>query len=174
MLSPGDPAPPLRLQPVFGLPVDLAHGTTVVVFLRPLTGSTARVTIKTLTEAWPRFDAEGIKLLGVTHTDLTFARDYVPRNHVLFPIYVDEDGSLSAAFQTASDTGLVKSLLGLRPRHLQVLSEALAYGRDYTTLPGTDLPAWFVVKDGRVVHAGYASSALDQPEIEELWRAAHS
>lgn len=174
MLNVGDSAPPFTLQPVFGLPVALHEGTTVIAFLRPLTGSTARTAIETLTEAWPRLDAEGIKLLAVTRTDLTFARDFVPRHHVLFPVYVDESGEVCRAYGVQSDKGLVKTLLGLRPRHLSALSVAVGNGRQLDTLPSSDLPAYVVVRDGRVVYASYGSSALDQPEIEELWRAATS
>ena len=174
MLSVGDSAPAFTLQPVFGLPVALHEGTTVIAFLRPLTGSTARTAINTLTEAWPRFDAEGIKLIAVTHTDLTFARDFVPRHHVLFPIYVDASGEVARAYQVPSDKGLLKTLTGLRPRHLSALGEALAHGRQMDTVPSTDLPAYIVARDGHIAYVRYGATALDQPEIEELWRAATS
>lgn len=174
MLSVGDPAPAFTLQPVFGLPVALHEGTTVVAFLRPLTGSTARAVIDVLTEAWPRLDAEGIKLIGITHTDLTFARDFVPRHHVLFPIYVDESGEVARAYEVPSDKGLLKTLSGLRPRHFATLGDLLARGRQVDGLPSSDLPAYIVVRDGRIAYASYGATALDQPEIEELWRAATS
>lgn len=171
MLTVGDAAPGMKLHPVFGLPVDLSHGTTVVAFLRPLTGCTARVQITTLTEAFPRFDAEAIRVVGVTRTDLTYARDFVPRYHVLFPIYVDETGEVFRAFQVGADKGLAKTLTTL-PTRLGTAVEALKLGRTWNVLPSSDLPAWFVVRDGRVAYASYGSSAMDQPDIEELWRAA--
>lgn len=172
MFQVGDASPELTLSPVFGLPVKLHQGVSIVCFMRPLSGSTARSTIQVLTEAWPRFDAEGFKLVGVTRTDLTFARDFVPRHHVLFPIVVDERGELFAQFGVGKDTGFLKTAMSLRPRHYQALSEAFALGRQANALPGSDLPAFFVVRDGRFVYASYGASALEQPQVEELWRAA--
>lgn len=172
MLTVGDPSPGMKLHPVFGLPVDLSHGTSVVAFLRPLTGCTARVQITTLIEAFPRFDAEAIRVVGVTRTDLTFARDFVPRNHVLIPIYVDETGEVFRAFQVEQDKGFVKSLAAFRPNTASAAVEALKRGRSWNVLPSADLPAWFVVRDGRVAYASYGTSVMDQPDIEELWRAA--
>lgn len=172
MFQVGDAAPELTLAPVFGLPVKLSVGVNIVCFMRPLSGSTARSTIHVLTEAWPRFDAEGFKLAGITRTDLTFARDYVPRNHVLFPIVVDERGELFTQFGVKKDTGFLKTAMGFRPRHYQALQDAVALGRQTNVLPGSDLPAFFVVRDGRFTYAHYGSSALDLPQVEELWRAS--
>ena len=174
MLQVGDPAPALELHPVFGLPVHTAQGTLVVAILRPLSGSTARLTIARLTEALPRFDAEGFRMVGITRTDLTLARDFVPRNHVLFPIVVDDGGAIQAAFGVQSDKGFLKSALALRPGLLQSASEALALGRVWNELPATLLPAWFVLRDGRVQYAQYARTVLEQPDVEALWKAATS
>lgn len=174
MLQVGDQAPALELHPVFGLPVHTAQGTLVVAILRPLSGSTARLTIARLTEALPRFDTEGFRIVGITRTDLTLARDFVPRNHVLFPIVDDESGTVQAAFGVETDKGFVKSALGLRPSLLQSASEALGLGRAWNELPSATLPAWFVLRDGKVVYAHYARSVLEQPDIEALWKAATS
>lgn len=174
MLQVGDSAPELDLHPVFGLPVHLSQGTVVTAYLRPLGGSTARLTIARLTEALARFDAEGYKMVGITRTDLTFARDYVPRHHVLFPIVVDETGSLGEALGVQIDRGYVKTTLGLRPSLIRNGSEAFALGRQWSGLPSTTLPAWFVTRDGRVRYAHYAKSILEQPDVEALWKAATS
>jgi peroxiredoxin len=172
MLQVGDPAPEATLQPVFGLPVDLHRGTRVVVFLRPLTGSLARATIQRLIEAYPRFDAEGIQVIGVTRTDLEFARDFVPRYHVLFPIYVDESGSLTDAWKVAYDRAFLGTLKSLRPATVQAVVDAMQLGRVASALPSSLLPAYFVVRDGKVVYARYASSVAEAPDVEALWNAA--
>lgn len=172
MLQVGDRVPPATLQPVFGLPVEVHQGTNVVAFLRPLTGSLSRAAISRLTEAYPRFDAEGIQVVGVTQTDLTFARDFVPRYHVLFPIYVDENGSMFREWQINHDRGFVGTLRSLRPGTVQAMVDAVQLGRVASALPSSVLPAWFVARDGVVAYAHYASSIAESPDVEAIWNAA--
>lgn len=173
MLRPGDAAPMFTLQPVMGLPVKLEGHVTVVCFLRPLEGSVSRTAIATLQEAWSRFDAEGIQLVGITRTDLTFGRDFVPRYHVLFPIVIDETGEYSQAYDIPCDKGFMGTLKGLRPEAVRTFVGSLEHGRGAPRLPSTILPAEFVIgRDGAVRYAHYATSVLDQPDIEALWNAA--
>lgn len=175
MFQPGDVAPQWVLNPIMGLPVDMKRASTVLVFLRPLVGGTSRVSVTRLQEAWPRFFADGIQLVTFTRTDLTFARDFFPRHHVLFPMVVDESGQYFDGYQVGTDRGFIGTLRGLGPTALRALRGSLEAGRAGWGMPSTQLPAEFVVgADGRVRYAHYATSVLDQPDLEALWTAAHA
>lgn len=174
MLRPGDVAPQWTLHPIMGLPVDMTRAPTVLLFVRPLEGSSPRVTVNRLQEAWPRFFADGIQVAAITRCDLTFARDFFPRYHVLFPLVVDETGEYFQSYDVGSDRGFVGTLKGLGPSAFRTLRAGLRLGRARWGMPSAQLPAEFVVApDGTVRYAHYATSVLEQPDIEALWNAAH-
>lgn len=175
MLKVGDLAPRLHVQPVFGLPVMAGGRPLVVCFVRSLAGGLARAALEALQEAWPRFDAAGIDVVVVTRCDLTLARDWVPRNHLLVPLVVDSDGHLSDEWQVGHDSGLVKSLVSLRPSGVRALGRALLKGYARPDGDWGRLPADFVIgPDLRLRYVRYGRSVLDQPDLEAIWAAASS
>jgi len=163
MIGVGDPAPDLRLHPVFGLPVDLARGPRVLAFFPALDTTATRATIAALETALPRFDPAGIAVLGIARGRLHEARDFVPRHHVLFPVVIDEPGICFEAF------GVPRRAAGLlRPGGPLAALRAWRAGA-----PFDQLPAWVVVgADGRVRFARMGRTVMDQPDIETLWNAA--
>jgi peroxiredoxin len=179
-LSVGDVAPPLDVRPIFGLPVRTpgaagGRAPLVVVFLRSLGGGNARAAVRALNAAFPRFDTDGIGVVGITRTELEVARDFVPRHHVLFPVVADLDGAIGAAYGIGRDRGLVRSALGLLTTPAAVATAASAAWEGRSAPEHVDrLPAAFVVgRDGTVRYARYARTIWEQPDIEALWDAAH-
>lgn len=173
MLQVGDVAPAFRVQPVFGLPVQTGGRPLVVAFVRPLEGSIARAALHALQAAFPRFDAEGIGVVAFTRCDLTLARDWVPRHHLLLPLVIDDEGRWFDAYGVHRDRALLRSIAGLRPSGLVAAGRALGEGRNWPAGGGDQLPAEFVVgADGRIRYAHYGRSVLDQPDVEALWAAA--
>lgn len=175
MLQVGDLAPPLRVQPVFGMPVKTGGRPLVVCFVRSLSGGFARAAIARLEAAWARFDAAGVGVVVLTRCDLTLARDYVPREHLLVPVAVDPTGAVFDAWGVGRDRGLAGTLRGLRPSHLRGLGEALSHGRARPD-GGLDLlPADFVVgADQRLRYVKFGRTLFDLPDIEALWEAVPS
>lgn len=168
ILPVGAPAPLDRLHPVSGLPVVFGGAPVIVVFLRDLHGTTARTALARLTEAWPALDAAGVRLAAITRTDLTYARDYVPRHHVIFPLVVDEDGSLAERFGVGGPGPLLRGLTGVRPAGVRAWLDGLSHGRD-PAWPDGQLGAELVFdRDGRVVHSRAFASVLDQPDVDTL------
>lgn len=173
MFKQGDRAPLFRFHLISGLPVDMARQTTVLAFLRPITGSQSRIAVNRLQEAWPRFDAAGVQIVGITQVDLEFARDFVPRYHVLFPMVCDVPGEYFAAYQTQHDKGFLGTLKSLGPAALRSLSDGFNLGRAGANLPSGQLPATFVVgADGTVRYARYGTTVFEHPDIEALWAAS--
>lgn len=173
MFRVGDHAPQTTFNLIAGLPVDMRRQTTVLAFLRPITGCQSRVAVNLLQEAWSRFDAAGISVVGLTQADLEFARDFVPRYHVLFPMVCDESGTWFEAYGTTRDRGYLGSLKAFRPSQLRAAVDALNLGRAGPQLPSTQLPAFFVIAaDGTVKYARYGTSITEQPDIEALWAAS--
>ncbi len=168
VLSLGSLAPIERLNPVSGLPVVFGGAPVVVVFVRDLHGTTARVAIKRLTAVWPSLDAAGVRLAVVTHTDLTYARDYVPRHHVIFPLVVDEDRSLREKFGLKTDPTYMRSLRALRPKALRAWLDGLNESRD-PAKPNGDLGGEFVFdRSAKLIHVRAYASVLDLPDAEQL------
>ena len=168
VLSLGSISPIERLNPVSGLPVVFGGAPVVVVFVRDLHGTTARVAIKRLTAVWPSLDAAGVRLAVVTHTDLTYARDFVPRHHVIFPLVVDEDRSLREKFGLETDATYLQSLRALRPRAVRAWLDGLNESRD-PAKPNGDLGGEFVFdRHGTLIHARGYSSVLDVPDADAL------
>ncbi len=173
MFQVGERAPQFTLNLVSGLPVDMKRQATVLAFLRPVTGCQSRVAVNLLQEAWGRFDAAGMSVVGLTQAPLEFARDFVPRYHVLFPMVCDESGEFFEAYGTTRDTGYMGTLKSLRPSSVRLAFEALNLGRAGPQLPSTQLPAFFVIAtDGTVKYARYGTSITEQPDIEALWAAS--
>ncbi|MES2643794.1 MAG: AhpC/TSA family protein [Myxococcota bacterium] len=172
MLRPGDPAPAFRVQPVFGLPVQTGVRPLVVLFLRSLSGGLARAAITEAERALPRLDAAGVGMVAFTRCDLTLARDFVPRQHVLFPIVVEPDNARFDAWGVGRDRGLVRSLVGLRPDTLRTLLASLTLARGRPEGGADLLPAEFLLgADGRVRYARYARTVADLPDVEALCAA---
>lgn len=168
ILPEGASAPVDRLHPVSGLPVVFGGAPVVVVFLRDLHGTTARTALARLTAIWPALDAAGVRLAAVTRTDLTYARDYVPRHHVIFPLVVDVDGTLSAQFGIDAPGSLLRALTGVRPAQLRAWFDGLGLGRD-AAWPDAQLGGELVFdREGRVVHSRAFTSVLDGPDIDTL------
>lgn len=175
MLQVGDLAPPLRVQPVFGLPVKTGGRPLVVCFVRSLAGGMARAAIARLEAAWSRFDVAGAGVVAITRCDLALARDYVPREHLLVPVAVDLTGEVFEAWGVGRDRGLGGTLRGLRPGHLRGLGEALAHGRARPDGGLDQLPAEFVVgADQRLRYVKFGRTLFDLPDIEALWEALPS
>lgn len=168
ILNEGVPVPVTQLNPVSGLPVTFGTLPAVIVFIRDLHGTTARMAIDALTKAWSTLDAKAVQLAVVTRTELTYARDYVPRHHVLFPLVVDETGDLRAQFGLEADPTFTRSLLRLRPSTVKAWFDGLSLSRD-PALPNGDLGGELAVdRNGRVIYARAFTSVLDQPDVQRL------
>jgi len=141
ILNEGVPVPVTQLHPVSGLPVTFGTLPVVIVF---------------------------IQLAVVTRTDLTYARDYVPRHHVLFPLVVDETGDIRAQFGLETDATFTRSLLRLRPSNVKAWLDGLSLSRD-PAMPNGDLGGELAIdRNGRVIYARAFTSVLDQPDVQRL------
>ncbi len=168
VLNEGVVVPVTHLNPVSGLPITFGTSPAVVVFVRDLHGTTARMALAALSTIWSELDAHGVQLAVVTHTDLTYARDYVPRHHVLFPLIVDETGGLREQFGLGTDGALTGTLLSLRPGNVRAWFDGLGLSRDLA-LPNMELGGEFAIdRNGRVVYARAFSGLLDHPDLERL------
>lgn len=172
LLNEGVPVPVTQLNPVSGLPVTFGTLPAVIVFIRDLHGTTARMAIAALTKVWSELDAKAVQLAVVTNTDLTYARDYVPRHHVLFPLVVDETGVIREQFGLGTDKMFTGTLLALRPSNVKAWFDGLGLSRDLA-MPNGDLGGEFVIdRNGRVVYARAFKGVLDQPDVNALKAAA--
>ena len=176
MIAVGTAAPSLIGQPVFGLPFDLGaarrRGAVVVVFLPPLASRAAAHTLLALTGIWGRIDTEAGGMVIVSRSPLETARDFVPRHHVLFPMLVDGDGNLAAAWGVGNATGLAATLARARPGFLR---DAVSVWRNGQPLPEDQpdqLPAAFVVQpNGQVSWTWYGRAVNDRIDPEAVWAA---
>ncbi|MDP2317683.1 MAG: peroxiredoxin-like family protein [Pseudomonadota bacterium] len=172
MLQAGDLAPAFRVQPVFGLPVQTSGRPLVVLFLRSLSGGLARAAVAQAQRALPTLDAAGVGMVAFTRCDLTMARDYVPREHVLFPIVVEPDGARFEAWGVGRDKGFVRSLTGLRPATVRTAFASLGLARARPEGGVDQLPAEFLVgADGHLRYAHYGRTIFDLPDVEALCAA---
>ena len=174
-LGVGEPAPTFEAQPVFGLPVAVPTPSQplVLLFIRHLGDPFARQTIVEAQARYADFDRRGIKLAAVTQTDLTFARDFVPRNHVLFPIVTDPEGHLQRLYGIDRDPYLLDSLKAALTGCKSRLVAALQMGHGKKAGPFRQLPAEFVIDtNGSLVYAHYGQSITDGPNIDQLLEAA--
>lgn len=178
-MVPGTAAPALAGQPVFGVPFDLhrsrLRGAVFVSFWAPLSSRGTLASLAALTALWPQVDAEAGGMVAVTRSPLESARDFVPRHHVLFPVLVDEEGSLFRDWKVARATGFSSKMRTARPAFVK---RALSVFRNGQALPEANedqLPAAFVVSaSGEIAYAWYGKGVDDVVDAEGLWAAAKS
>jgi hypothetical protein len=133
MLAIGQRASSLSAQPVFGAPVTVPPSSAarglLLCFVGSLATRTARRTLSTLQELVPDAQTARVGLAAVTSSSVLFARDYVPRYHLLPPLvadpgglvhtdfFLDVGGHRGRRFTDADPTGWLESLtLGEWPR----------------------------------------------------------
>ncbi len=170
MLKPGDPAPPFRQQPVFGLPVDLEQATrrypVLLYFGRYLGCVHFRDNLARLQQAWPRFDVLGATVVAITRSDLDTARDFVPRYHLLYPMVCDPEGALYAQWQVPVGSRL-DAIRALTPGAVKVAAAAVRHGIDPREALRPQLPAAFVVAPGgRIAWVRQGEHIDDELDIE--------
>ena len=182
MLKEGDTAPEFQARPIFGHEVDVPDGLDtrpLVLCFVPFLGSPfARRALAMLQERCADFDLIGARLVAITQTDLTAARDFVPRYHILFPVISDPDGQLQSLFDIQEDRFLLSSLRaalrgnshGARPSQ-----SVFEFGVGWFNGPVRQLGAEFVIDhQGTVQYARYASGVMDTPDVEALLACAAS
>lgn len=170
-LTPGQPAPPFRLQPVFGLPVEVgpAGPLSVLLFLRSLGSPSTRQTLVDMQAKHQDFD--GIQVIQFTTSPLPQAQDFVPRTHLLMPLVLDPDHRIYNMYGVERDRGFFRTLLDLPG--LAQLPGRLALGVGAHQPPYDQLPAAFVVDDaGRLRYCWYGRSLWDLPSPQRLLEAA--
>ena len=117
----------------------------VICFVRSLGKPLTREALALLQEHWPRFDLAGVTVVAVTDSEPPVAQDFVPRNHLLFPVICDPDHELFRAFR------------------------ALRHGHGPVERKQLKLPAEFVVApDGRLLYTHYGRSMTDVPDVDAL------
>ncbi len=180
MLSPGDVAPAFDAQPLFGLQVQIpppaGKRPVVLCFVRDFASPFGRAAMATIQARYSDFDRQGIALVVLTRTELTRARDFVPRMHVLAPVIVDVEGDIFRSYGIGADRmlkGTLKSLL--RPDGVHALRQVLTHGQGARHDGATLLPAAFVVgADGRIALARYETSITASPDLDALLECALS
>jgi peroxiredoxin len=171
VLRPGDPAPPLQLQPVFGVPVTVGPPgpPSILVFLRGLGSPSTR---KMLGEIQDRHrELDGLQVVQFTTSPLELARDYVPRHHMLHPLVVDTTGEHYRAYGVGQDRGFVRTLLDLPG--LAHMPARLSFGLGAHHPPFDQLPGAFVVgRDGKLCYCWIGRSIWNLPDLDVLLAAA--
>jgi peroxiredoxin len=176
-LEVGDLAPPFEQRPVFGLPVTVPTSghPLVLLFVRHLGDPFARQALAEVQKRYADFDRLGIKMAAITQTELTTARDFVPRYHVLCPVVTDPEGQLHKSYGIGCDRFLVGSLKGLVQGSPGRLAAALNLGHGKLAGPARQLTAEFVIdRAGRIAAARYAESITDGPHLNDLLKVASS
>jgi peroxiredoxin len=178
MLKEGDPAPAFSARPIFGYPVEipesLRSGPIVLVFVPYLGSPFARRTLALLQERFADFDRRGVRIVAITQTDLTAARDFVPRYHLLYPLITDPDGELQSLFDIQEDRYLLSSIRGLIGRR-QRAGGLFDFGVGWFNGPVRQLGAEFVLdRSGTVRCAHYATGVTDVPDVDALLTCATS
>ncbi|GEM_PF-1159478 len=176
MLSVGEIAPQFRVQPVFGLPVDVEEHTSryplAICFVSSLGSPLTRQTLADIQARYADFDVLGIQVAAVTRSGLDVARDFVPRHHVLFPILSDPAGELYAQYQV-SGHGWKSAVKALDPRSVRKAMNSIKLGVGKPERGTTQLPAEFVVAPGGgISYARYGTAVSDILQIEPLLSAA--
>ena len=170
-LKPGDPAPPFRLQPVSGLPVEvgLQGPVSMLFFLRPLASAHSRLLVNSLQQQHTAFD--GIQVVQFTRSVEENVRDFVPRHHILLPIVNDLEGRWYDAYGVGRDRGFVRSMTDLSG--WMKLPQTLLSGMGRPEGFYDQRPAAFVIGvAGRVAWAWYGSSVLALPDPAEMLAVA--
>lgn len=169
----GDPAPELRGRPISGLPVDLGEllrgGPVVVAFLRPPGSRSATRAVARLDPLVDLLVGGGV--IAVTRGDLAAARDWVPRIHARFPVVLDADGSIFAAWGVGRDWKWRALAAAMTPAGRR-LAATLRPGQ--APLRGEDdqAPAEFAIRaDGTIARAEIGRDAGHLPSIAALARA---
>lgn len=178
MLKVGDAAPAFSARPIFGYPVEIPKGLEsgpVVLCFVPFLGSPfARRTLALLQERFADFDRRGIRIVAITQTELTAARDFVPRYHLLYPLITDPEGSIQELFDIQTDRYLlssVRSLLGGGGGGGGLMD----FGVGWFNGPVRQLGAEFVLdRSGTVQFAHYATGIADVPDLDALLQCASS
>lgn len=169
-LRPGDPAPALRLQPVFGLPLTVPEPSapSILLFLRGLGSPSTR---KLLGEVQDRHqELDGIQVVQFTTSPLELARDYVPRHHMLHPLIVAPTTEHYQAYGVGRDRGFVRTLLDLPG--LASMPGRLSFGLGAHHPPLDQLPGAFVVaRDGRLCYCWIGRSIWNLPDLDVLIEA---
>ena len=170
-LTVGDLHPSFVRSPVSGLAFDSEVATAerplLLVFLRHPGGATTRRVVAELSAEFASLDRAGVAVVVVMRGAEAAIRDFVPRNHLLFPVIHDEHGSLFATYRVAGD----QMFMGTLSRPWRLLK---AFGTDRGG-PGTadQLPAAFVIAPGgSIEHSWYGRSVMDEAPLPELIDAA--
>lgn len=180
LLQVGDTAPAFTASPIFGLDLPIPTGgggpPVALCFVRPFASPFGRAAMAAIQDRYADFDRLGVPLYAITQTDLTQARDFVPRYHVLAPVIVDGDGALRRRYSVGEDRGLVRSLGSLlRPSNLSRVLDALQLGQGRPHLEFMQLGAEFLVApDGRLAHASYGQTIFDLPDLDGLLECARA
>ncbi|MFT5686669.1 MAG: peroxiredoxin [Myxococcota bacterium] len=182
MLKEGDAAPAFSARPIFGYPVEVPAGLKagpIVLFFVPFLGSPfARRTLALLQERFADFDRRGIRIVAITQTELTAARDFVPRYHLLYPLITDPEGELQSLFDIQEDRYLlssVRSLLSGGSGATGGTGGLMEFGVGWFNGPVRQLGAEFVLdRSGTVRMAHYASGVADVPDLDALLQCASS
>lgn len=170
----GDLAPTFVRAPVFGLEVDsaalAAAGGLALVFLRYPGSAFTRQTALALDTIVEDLEMQDRALVAVIRGSERNVYDFVPRYQLRFPVVHDPEGELYARFGVGVDTGLVRSIAGLRPASLQVLLHA---GQGRPEGPIGQRPAAVVIgRDGRIRWEWRPASAFAVLDVERLAQAA--
>lgn len=162
-LKPGDKAPPFRLQPVFGLPLELPGTPSLLLFLRPVGSVHTRSMLSAMQEAHREFD--GIQVVQFTRSALEPARDFVPRQHLLLPLVCDPAGEWYRQY------GVRESFFsGIRG--IWGLPEKLSKGRGAIEAPyGQNAAAFLVSAEGTIRWTWYGRGIFDLPKVSSLLEA---
>ena len=166
-LQPGDAAPPFRLQPVSGLPVEVGPGcpVSVLLFLRPLASAHSRLTVNLLQQQHTAWD--GVQVVQFTRSLEENVRDFVPRHHILLPVVNDLPGQWYAAYGVGRDRAFARSLADVTG--WMKLPQTLLAGMGRPEGSYDQLPAAFVVDgQGQIRHAWYGRSVLALPDLDAL------
>lgn len=165
-LKPGDLAPSFRLQPVFGLPVEIPGRVSLLLFLRPLGSANTRSMLAALQSVHRELD--GIQVVQFTRSSLLLAQDFVPRQHLLLPLVCDPAGEWYARYGVGAN--LLASLL--KPAAILRYPQRLSLGHGKPEAPyGQQAAALVVGADGRVRWAWYGKGIFDLPEVSMLLEA---
>lgn len=166
-LKPGDIAPSFRIQPVFGLPLQVPGRRSLLLFLRPLSSPSTRSLLATLQASHRDFDR--LQVVQFTRSSLEQCRDFVPRQHLLLPLVSDPEGQWYRAYGVGD--GLARTFLNPRA-FLQYSSRlSMGHGRPEGAL-GQQTAALLLDPEAKVLWSWYGRGIFDLPSKEQLSEAA--
>lgn len=162
-LKPGDPAPSFRIQPVFGLPLQVPGRRSLLLFLRSLGSPSTRSLLATLQASHRDFDR--VQVVQFTRSSLEQCRDFVPRQHLLLPLVSDPPGDWYRAYGVGD--GLARTLLN--PRAFLQYPSRLSMGHGWPEgALGQQTAALLLGAEGKVLWSWYGKGIFDLPSIEQL------